>query len=110
MTWEILQKFIHEEDKRLRDMYHNYPDEEKRTYARMVKFMEEAGEFSNEVLASFAKQRNEKLNQHNKETLAHEFADVLITALLVAQILNIDVSQALDQKIKKIEQRHKQET
>ena len=41
-----------------------------------------------------------------KENLPDEFADVLITTLLLAQEMNVDIEKALEDKIKKIDKRY----
>ncbi len=79
--------------------------ETERVFARMVKLTEEVGELADEVLASQGDQRKEKLEGKNKESLGDEIADVLITTLVLASSLNIDVPKALARKIVKIETR-----
>ncbi len=101
-----LKKFIDKQDKRLREQYGNYPDEEKRILARTVKLVEEVGELCEEVLAHGALQRKDKLEKHDKDNLLGEFADVLITTLLLAKIMKVDIDKALEQKIKKINKRY----
>lgn len=76
-----------------------------RVFARMVKLTEEVGELADEVLASQGDQRKEKLEGKNEESLGNEVADVLITTLVLAASLNVDVPKALVKKIAKIEAR-----
>lgn len=106
-TLKELTGFIQKEDQRLREKYSNYPDEEKRVLSRTVKLTEELGELCNEVLASQSQQRQEKLAQHQEDNLSEEFADVLITTLLLANCLGVDIEEALARKIAKIEKRYK---
>ena len=47
-------------------------------------------------------QRKEKLDAHSAENLPEEFADVIITTLLVAKSANINVKRALSEKAAKI--------
>ena len=101
--------FIDREDKRLREYYGNYPDEEKRILARTVKLMEEIGELSNDVLSFNSMQRKEKLDNHDKENIREEFADVLFTTLLLARVMNIDIKKSIEDKIKKIDKRYEKE-
>jgi NTP pyrophosphatase (non-canonical NTP hydrolase) len=75
--------------------------------SQITKLSEEVGELSSEVLATVGYQRPEKLQNHSKETLEGEFADVLITSLLLAHACNIDVNHALEKKIEKLEKRYK---
>jgi len=105
MNFEKLLDFVNLEDKRLRNLYGNYPDEEKRILARMVKLTEEVGELSEEVLSHLKLQRKEKI-QSNKNELSNEFADVIITTLLLAKSLRVDIKEALNDKIKIINERY----
>lgn len=109
MNSDDLLKFIDLEDRRLRDKFGNYPDEEKRILARTVKLSEETGELSSEILSYNSLQRQEKINNHSVNDLANEFADVIITTLLLAKTTNIDIEEALKNKINKINDRYKTE-
>lgn len=103
---KTLLEFIDLEDRRLEKYYADYPDKEKRVLARTVKLTEELGELCNEVLSSQSLQRKQKLENRDEENLPEEFADVLITTLLLAKTMNVDVEQALKQKIEKINKRY----
>ena len=100
-----LLTFIDLEDQRLNTRYPTLRGRE-RALARTVKLTEELGELCNEVLASSGDQRKEKLAKHDKHTLQSEFADVLITTLLLAKALDVDVRSALTDKIDKINERY----
>jgi NTP pyrophosphatase (non-canonical NTP hydrolase) len=100
-----LTKFIDAIDAKLRSGVESYPDEEKRVFARMIKLTEEVGELADEVLARGDFQRQEKLAAYEEGSVEAEFADVLITALLLAKTLNLDVEKALSDKIEKINKR-----
>lgn len=76
-----------------------------RAFARMVKLTEEVGELADEVLASQGDQRKEKLEEKRAEGLGDEIADVLITTLILAASLEVNVPEALARKITKIETR-----
>jgi len=106
MTLPELQQFIKTEDGRLRTRF-GYADEEKRVLARMVKISEEVGELSDEVLKHSALQREDKLAGHDPENLSGEFADVIITTLLLAETMRVDIEAALVKKIEKINARYK---
>lgn len=101
---ELLQ-FIDLENERLKVRYPNLRERE-RVLAQTVKIAEELGELCNEVLASGGDQRKEKLVNHNKYTLQDEFADVVITTLLLAKLLDVDIQKALTDKIEKINKRY----
>lgn len=45
---------------------------------------------------------------HDKNNLPNEFADVIITILLLAKSMDVDIPQALAEKIKKINKRYKE--
>ena len=87
--------------------YGGYTDQEKRILARTVKLSEELGELCNAVLAFNSMQRKEKLDKHDAGNLSEDFADVMITVLLLAKAMDIDVEKALDKKIDKINRRYK---
>ena len=46
------------------------------------------------------------MENHDAGNLSEEFADVLITALLLAKAMNINVEKALEGKIEKINKRY----
>ncbi|HCC59684.1 MAG: hypothetical protein A2402_02965 [Candidatus Staskawiczbacteria bacterium RIFOXYC1_FULL_37_43] len=106
MEFKDLISFIKKEDERLRNRYGNYPDEEKRILARTVKLAEEFGELCDEVLAYNSMQRKDKLDNIVEGNLAEEFADVIITSLLLANAMNVDIEKALEKKMEKIDKRY----
>ncbi|MBI2459286.1 MAG: hypothetical protein HYV53_01900 [Parcubacteria group bacterium] len=105
MQFKDLLKFIEIEDERLKK-YYGYDDQAKRILARTVKLTEELGELCDEVLAYNSLQRKQKLDNHDKKNLPEEFADVIITALLLAKAMKVDIEKALEKKIEKINQRY----
>lgn len=105
MTLEELIKFIDKEDERINNHYDNSPEREM-ILARTVKLMEESGELANEILRTLSMQRNSKLKDQGSQELAEEFADVLITTLLLAKSSGIDIRKSLKEKIKKINKRN----
>ncbi len=107
MDFEKLLQFISIQDKRIKEYYENYPDQEKRILARTVKLTEELGELCNEILLFSSMQRSAKLKKRKEENLSEEFADVLITTLLLAKAMNVDVEDALEKKMIKVNKRHK---
>lgn len=100
-----LLQFVEVEDVRLRERYASL-DREKHILARTVKLTEELGELCNEILAKNLLQRKQKLDGHDSEKLSEEFAEVIITAFLVAKSLDVDVKKALEDKIAKINSRY----
>lgn len=107
MDFNHLLNFIDEVDKRIRNNYGDYPDESKRILARSVKLSEEVGELSSAILAHNSLQRDKKLENHSQENLEEEFADVIITTMLLAKSTKIDIRSALRSKIDKINNRPK---
>lgn len=107
MTLKELSLFIKAEDARLRSMHGNYEDEEKRLLARTVKLSEEVGELSEMILSRCSFQRKEKLETLSKEHISGEFADVIIVCALLANAMDVDLEEAIEEKIKVIEERHK---
>ncbi|MBL7142515.1 MAG: hypothetical protein ISS83_02580 [Candidatus Pacebacteria bacterium] len=107
MQIKDLKKFIKKEDQRLRKCYGGYKDEQKRILARTVKLAEELGELCDEVLNYNSMQRKSKLDKHDNNNLSEEFADVVITALLLAEVMKVDIEKALKGKIEKINKRYK---
>ncbi|MCX6795980.1 MAG: hypothetical protein NTW06_00600 [Candidatus Falkowbacteria bacterium] len=106
MQLKDLIKFIKKEDKRLRKHYGNYKDEEKRILVRTIKLTEELGELCDEVLSLNSMQRKDKLDKYDVNNLSEEFADVLITTLLLAEVMKVDIEKALKQKIRRIDKRY----
>ncbi|MFA6422685.1 MAG: MazG nucleotide pyrophosphohydrolase domain-containing protein, partial [Candidatus Buchananbacteria bacterium] len=70
------------------------------------KLAEETGELSSEVLKSINIQRKEKLVHNNVEKLADECADVIITTLLLAEVMGIDIGKAINEGIEKRKSRN----
>lgn len=105
MEFKELLQFIDFESKRLKKYKGDDVSQRERVLFRTIKLMEELGEFCNEIMASNGKQRDEKLKKYKRENLEEEFADVVITTLLLAESLDIDVNKALENKINKIKKR-----
>ncbi len=74
-------------------------DGQQRTFARIMKIVEELGELSDEILTSMNLQRNSKIAQFSHQNLEDEFADVLGSLVLLAIELDIDVSEVMKRKI-----------
>ncbi len=74
-------------------------DQEKELLYRHLKLSEEFGELSNDVLAYLWHQRPEKLATFDKDNLWWEIIDVVIAALLIGKTADIDLEQAIADKI-----------
>jgi NTP pyrophosphatase (non-canonical NTP hydrolase) len=88
----------------LRDLY-DYKTEKEMIMARMCKTTEEVGELSEQVLKSLGFQRKEKMIDVNKEDLAEELVDVLITSFLLGEAFEVDIEMAIEKKVEKIKNR-----
>lgn len=74
-------------------------DGQQRTFARIMKIVEELGELSDEILTSMNLQRNSKIAQFSHQNLEDEFADVLGSLILLAVELDIDVVEVMKRKV-----------
>ncbi len=107
MEFKELLKFINLEDKRIINKFgKNTPTQKERILARTVKLTEELGELCNEVLSFNKDQREEKLDNYDEDNLPNELADVIITTLLLAKTMEVDIEKALIKKIEKINKRY----
>jgi len=103
MELEELLKFVGEESERLSRSFRLEKD--RRAMARTIKLCEEVGELCNEVLGALALLRKDKQDKHSKDALEEELADVIITTLLLAKSLGVDVVKPLEKKMEKIRSR-----
>ncbi len=106
MTIEDFEKFIDEQGALLRSKMHADHTEREYILASTVKIAEEFGELCDEVLASMKNQRSGKMGDRSDESLADEFADVVITTFLLARSMDVNVMDALGRKTKKIIEKH----
>jgi len=103
MNLESLLKFIKKEHLRLMKFY-KIKDRKRLKHPITIKIMEEVGELSQKILASDGFQRKEKLAKMKGE-VAHELIDVLITVLILAENMEIDVKKYLGRAIDKRQKR-----
>ena len=87
----------------IKERYH-LNDKELITYCN-IKVAEEVWELSSEVLKNLKIARKEKIENLDKEELELELADVILSTLILANSLDININKAIEKKIKKIEQR-----
>lgn len=106
MEIKELLKFIDLESERSKKYYSRCSDPEKRILARTVKLTEELGELCNEVLMHCSLQRKEKIDNSQDDNLSDEIADVIITILLLAKSLDVNIEKALENKIGKVNKRY----
>ena len=69
-------------------------------YGRMVKVTEEVGELADAILSSFKRQRPDKADTACE--LGAEMADVILAVTVLARGMNVDIEEALRQKMEKI--------
>ena len=62
---------------------------------------------SDAVLGSMGDQRKNKLAKQETTNLQDEFADVLIVLFMLAKAMDVDIMQALDDKVQKIRERNR---
>lgn len=58
------------------------------------------------MLGFHALQRTEKIEDFSEQDVGGEVADVIITTLLLAETIDIDVESALENKIEAVEKRY----
>ena len=107
MNFKELLQFIKSESERLVKKRGQESPLREIVLSRTVKLNEEVGELCAEILALDNDQRKEKLSKMKEEdNLPNELADVVITTLLLAEVLDVDIKTALENKIKKIKKRY----
>ena len=105
MTFDDLNDFIVERDAIYRSWKEGEATEKERILARMAKLTEEVGELSEEVLGSLGYQRQAKLDARTPHSLENELADVVITTMLLAKSMGVDMPKALEWTMNKIRTR-----
>lgn len=106
MEFEEFILFIEEQYSWIRELHRDNLSDERAVLAHTVKLMEELGELSDAVLSHEKLQRKHKLENHAKEKLEEEFADVVISAFILGHSLGIDAKKALREKIEKLKKRY----
>jgi NTP pyrophosphatase (non-canonical NTP hydrolase) len=103
MDIKELKEFAKETEDKL-SKYYNKTKEELVVF-HALKIGEETGELFEQVLNHHNIQRKEKTI--DKEEIGEEIADVLLSTLVLAHSLNIDIKKELDSKMKKNRERIK---
>lgn len=109
MNLKNLQQKIQVLTAKTRPHYKLYTQTEKEILTKTVKLNEEVGELCNDILSVLKLQRRAKLEKFNKSNIYQEFADVIITAIQLADAAGVDVERAVEDKLKKIEERYMKE-
>lgn len=97
-----IQSLVHQYEEISAFLQERWPlkNPQQRTFARIMKIVEELGELSDEVLTSMNLQRKSKIERFSKQNVEDEFADVLGSLILLAVELDIDVEEVMQRKIK----------
>ena len=95
-----LMEYVKREHKRLEEKYGIAGKE--MALARMVKLAEETGETAEAVLSFFSLQREGK----EKGDAGKEICDVIITAMLLAESLGIDIYSEMKSRLSELEERN----
>lgn len=97
-----LQKKLKSKEMDLRIVFTSLTKREKDILFKTVKLSEEVGELSNEILSVLSLQRQSKLRKFDKNNLYEEFADIIISTLILANAMRVDISRAVKSKMNKI--------
>lgn len=73
--------------------------------SQTVKLGEEVGELFAEVLGAVRLQRESKSDRYSVDSLRGELADVLICTAILAELLDVDLTHALEEKMATVEER-----
>ena len=109
MNIKNLQATVKELDAGRRPKYRLYSEAEKEILTKTIKLNEEVGELCNDVLSVLKLQRRSKLEKFEKKNFYEEFADVIITTVQLANSAGVDIERAINDKLKKIETRHRKD-
>ena len=106
MNIKTLQEQIKVLGDKTRPHYKLYSQTEKEILTKTIKLNEEVGELCNDILSVLKLQRKSKLEKFDKRNFYEEFADVIITTMLLASAAGVDIERAISDKLKKIEKRY----
>lgn len=106
MNLRTLEEKVRVLSKKIKPAYKFYTREEKEILTETVKLNEEVGELCNDILGVLKLQRKAKQRKFDKRNIYEEFADVIITTIVLAQTTGVDLERALKDKLKKIEERY----
>ena len=106
MDIKQLQEKIKQDTQKNQEDYKISSPQERRILTMTVKLNEEVGELCNDILAVLKLQRKSKLEKFEKKNFYEEFADVIITTIQLASVAGVDVQRAINDKLKKIEEKY----
>lgn len=104
-----LQEKIRVLNDKIKPQYKLYTPREKEILTKTVKLNEEVGELCNDILGILKLQRRAKLDNFDKRNIYQEFADVIITTIQLAVASGVDLERAIENKLKKIDERIEKE-
>ncbi len=107
MEIKELEKFAEAEIKELDRKYGVENDKEKDSWAYALKIGEELGELYDELLSHKGYQRKEKMKEFDKKEIEKEIADVLISTIILAKNLKIDINDLLEKRLLELHLRKK---
>jgi len=102
LSLKDLQKALKSRELKLRIKFHSLTKKEKDILSRMVKLQEEVGELSNDVLSILSLQRKSKLDEFEKSNMYEEFADVVLSVIMLANSVGVDIERAVKNKYQKL--------
>ena len=105
MNLKTLEEKVRVLSGKLKPSYHVYSKTESEILTETVKLNEEVGELCNDILGILKLQRKAKQLKFDKRNIYEEFADVIISTIVLAQTAGVDLERALEDKLKKIEER-----
>ncbi len=106
MNIKNLQERLRDLAKHSQVSYKLRTPQEQEILSRTVKLNEEVGELCNDILSILKLQRKAKLEKFDKRNVYQEFADVIMTTIQLANAANVDIERALDDKLKKVEEKY----
>ncbi len=104
---DYLLEFIDNTHNYFNKIKHPDVDTEKQILYRSMKLSEEIWEFNEQIFTYLGKWKKEKLENFDKKNLEDEFADVILSACLVAKSCDIDINKAIENKIEILKKRFK---
>ena len=81
-------------------------DKTANTLAKNIKIGEEVGELMEQVLTYLKLQRQEKVAKFKFSDLEGEYADVIITTMIAADSMGIDIKKVLKIKLGELEEKY----
>ncbi len=109
MNLQNLEQRIKALSEKIKPGYKFTTHQERDILVETVKLNEEVGELCNDILGILKLQRKAKQKKFDRRNIYEEFADVIITTIILSQTTGVDLERALKEKLDKIEQRYLKE-